>query len=80
MTEEALEVLTSVFSDVWSVFTNITVPGTNMNFANLWVGVMFAWAIVKFIEKIIDITGDGLSDDYSSKAKFYADRDMDWRF
>lgn len=67
MTDEALEVLTSVFSDVWSVFTNITVPGTNLNFANLWVGVLFAWAIVSFIEKVIDIRGDGLTDDVNRK-------------
>lgn len=80
MTGEAIEVITSVFTDLWSVFTNITVPGTNMTFANLWVGVLFAWAIVKLIEKILDVTGDGLTNDYSSKRKFYSDRDMDWRY
>lgn len=80
MTSEAIEVITSVFTDLWSVFTNITVPGTNMTFANLWVGVLFAWALVKLIEKILDITGDGLTNDYSSKRQFYSDRDMDWRY
>lgn len=80
MTDEAIEVITSVFTDLWTIFTNVKVPGTNMNFANLWVGVLFAWAIVKLIEKILDITGDGLTNDYSSKRKFYSDRDMDWRY
>lgn len=80
MTEEGIEVLTSIFTDIWTIFTNIQVPGTNLNFANLWVGVLFAWAIVKFIEKILDITGDGLTNDYDSKSQFYRDRDMDWRY
>lgn len=80
MTEEALEVITSIFTDIWTIFTNVTVPGTNLTFANLWVGVLFAWAIVSFIEKVINIGGDGLSNDYANKSSFYRDRDMDWRY
>ena len=32
------------------------------------------------IEKIINIGGDGLSNDYANKSSFYRDRDMDWRY
>ena len=80
MTQDALTCISSLFTDIWSIFTSITVPGTNLTFANLWVGVLFAWAIVAFIEKVLGISGDGLSDDYSAKSKFYRDKDMDWRY
>lgn len=80
MSEEIIPYVTAFFEAIWSIFTNIQLPFFNMNFANLWVGVLASWAIVKFIEKVIGISGDGLSSDYSSKSEFYRDRGMDWRY
>ena len=72
MTEETLSGLTQFFSDIWSIFTSIPVPGTTINFAQLWTGALFALVVVGFLKSVL---GNGVVDldtDYNSKKGFYS--------
>lgn len=80
MTQETMEGLATFFADIWSIFTSIPVPGTNLNFGQLWTGALFALAIVGFLRSVL---GNGVVDldtDYYDKRHFYNMKDMHWKY
>lgn len=58
MLDSLKDFLNEFFGSVWSIFTNIPVPGTSLNFAQLWVGIFFSIFIINFIKGIIGIGSD----------------------
>lgn len=58
MLDSFREFLANFFSSVWSIFTNTPVPGTELNFAQLWVGLLVSAFIIAFIKNIIGIGKD----------------------
>lgn len=50
MLDSFREFLATFFSSVWSIFTNTPVPGTDLNFAQLWVGILISAFIIAFIK------------------------------
>lgn len=55
MLDDMKNALGTFFSSVWSIFTNCQVPGTNLNFAQIWVGILASGFIIWFIRSIIGI-------------------------
>lgn len=55
---------------IWSMFTNVPVPYTNMTFAHLFLGTCGAWALIKFLKVVIGF-------DYSEGDNSYKER-YDW--
>ena len=54
MTVDGKEALQTLFSDFWHVFTSITLPGTTMTFASLFLGMIGISVLITFIHKVLD--------------------------
>lgn len=53
MTNDAVLVLTALFSGIWRIFTSWNFPGTKLSPAELFIGFLaLAWAI-KFFKRLI---------------------------
>lgn len=54
MTQETFMFLKEFFNDIWHIFVSTPIPGTNMNCANLLVGIFGISVIITFIKKVLD--------------------------
>lgn len=54
MTQEASYTLAEFFSMIWSIFTSTPVPGTNLTFAKLWIGIFCISLCTYFLHKTLN--------------------------
>lgn len=55
----ALEIVTSLFSSVWTLFTDIEVPGLGVSFAAFFLAMVLARISIWFIRSVFDFGGNG---------------------
>lgn len=58
MTADALLVVQTLFSVLWSLFTSWHIPGTAVTPASLFVFFLFAVLVIRFVKRIF-LGGDG---------------------
>lgn len=52
---EWAEFFTEFFKMIWTMFTNVPVPFTNMTFAHLFLGLLGSWALIQFLKLVLGI-------------------------
>lgn len=57
MTENAFTLLSNALSQIWRIFTSITVPGTNFSFAILGLFILFVPLVLKFFVRLFGVGG-----------------------
>lgn len=50
---EIAQFLQGFFSEIWRMFKEVTIPGTNMSALNVLVGLLFADVAITFIRKLL---------------------------
>lgn len=58
MTNDALAVVTTLFSTIWSLFNSWYIPGTNVTPAVAFFGILFITLIFRILGKILGLWGD----------------------
>lgn len=57
----ALEIVTSVFSGVWGLFSGVEVPGLGVSFASLFLGIVLMKISISIIQHVFGFGSSGTS-------------------
>ena len=59
MTEQAFQVLRTVFSTIWRLFTGWHIPGTNLSPAVFLIGFVLFAVVIRIIKRVVGGTSGG---------------------
>lgn len=57
MTADALLVLQTLFSTIWSLFNSWHIPGTGVTPAGMGLFLLFSYVAVKFLKRMLSVDG-----------------------
>lgn len=53
MLENTLTIITFIFTRIWKLFSGWYIPGTNVTPANLFLLIIFAAIVIRFVKRIL---------------------------
>lgn len=59
MSSDVLGVFQALFTTVWSIFTSVTIPGTNVSLASFLLLLVVAPMSIRFIVRLLGVAADG---------------------
>lgn len=62
MSNDVLGVFQALFVTVWSIFTSVTIPGTNVSVASFLLLLVVAPMSIRFIVRLLGVAGGGKND------------------